>query len=37
MHHLHEDHVETVLLEPDGIEVPYLGPIRHLTYPRTSS
>ena len=34
LHHLHEDHVETVLLKPDGMEVPYLGPLRHLTYPR---
>jgi len=37
LHHLHEDHVETVLLEPEGMEVPYLGPIRHLTYPRAAS
>jgi alkaline phosphatase D len=37
LHHLHEDHVETVLLEPNGMEVPYIGPIRHLTYPRATS
>jgi alkaline phosphatase D len=31
LHHLHADHVETVLLEPDGMEVPYLGPILALS------
>jgi alkaline phosphatase D len=34
LHRLHEDHVETLLLAPDGMEVPMLGAIRHLTYPR---
>lgn len=32
LHHLHEDHVETVLLSPPGMEMPLLGDIRHLTY-----
>ena len=34
LHHLHEDHVETVLLAPEGMEEPYIHDIRHLTYPR---
>jgi len=32
LHHLHADHVETVLLSPEGMEVPLLSEIRHLTY-----
>jgi hypothetical protein len=32
LHHLHEDHVETVLLSPPGMEMPLLDDIRHLTY-----
>lgn len=37
LHHLHEDHVETELLRPDGMEDMLLGPIRHLTYPRPAA
>ncbi len=33
LHHLHEDHVETVLLSPEGMEMPYIHDIRPLTYP----
>lgn len=33
LHHLHEDHVETVLLAPEGMDVPLLDDIRPLTYP----
>jgi len=32
LHRLHEDHVETVLLAPDGMEAPFISQIRHLTY-----
>lgn len=32
LHHLRADHVETVLLSPEGMEAPSLGDIRHLTY-----
>ncbi len=32
LHHLHADHVETVLLSPEGMETPLLNDIRHLTY-----
>jgi alkaline phosphatase D len=34
LHRLHEDHVETELLAPEGLDVPLLDDIRHLTYPR---
>jgi alkaline phosphatase D len=34
VHRLHEDHVETELLAPEGLDVPMLDDIRHLTYPR---
>jgi len=34
LHHLHEDHVETLLLRPEGMAVPVLNDIRHLTYLR---
>lgn len=34
LHRLHDDHVETVLLSPKGIEAPVLDDIRHMTYPR---
>lgn len=34
LHRLHDDHVETVLLSPEGIETPVLDDIRHMTYPR---
>ncbi len=37
MHHLHHDHVETVLIRPAGLESTLLGPIRHLTYPRPAA
>jgi len=37
LHHLQEDHVETELLRPDGMEDMLLGPIRHLTYPRPAA
>jgi alkaline phosphatase D len=33
LHHLHADHVETVLLAPAGMEMPLIDEIRHLTYP----
>jgi alkaline phosphatase D len=32
LHHLYADHVETVLLSPDGMEAPTMAEIRHLTY-----
>ncbi len=32
LHHLHAEHVETVLLSPEGMEMPWLHDIRHLTY-----
>lgn len=32
LHHLHPDHVETVLLSPEGMEMPFIHEIRHLTY-----
>jgi alkaline phosphatase D len=35
LHHLHADHVETVLLSPEGMEMPYIHEIRHLTYAAT--
>lgn len=34
LHHLREDHVETILLAPDGMEEPYLHDIRSQTYRR---
>ena len=34
LHHLHADHVETVLLSPEGMEMPFIHEIRHLTYAR---
>lgn len=34
LHHLHEDHVETELLSPEGMDAPLMDDIRHLTYPR---
>lgn len=34
LHRLHEDHVETSLLSPDGIETPSLDDVRPQTYPR---
>lgn len=35
LHRLHEDHAETVLLSPEGIETPCLDDIREHTYPRS--
>lgn len=34
LHRLHADHVETVLLSPEGIETPCLDELRAQTYPR---
>jgi alkaline phosphatase D len=34
LHRLHEDHVETELLAPEGMDVPVLDDIRDMTYPR---
>jgi alkaline phosphatase D len=34
LHRLHEDHAETELLAPEGLDTPFLDDIRHLTYPR---
>lgn len=34
VHRLHDDHAETQLLAPDGLDIPLLDDIRHLTYPR---
>ena len=33
VHRLHADHVETELLAPEGLDIPLLDDIRHLTYP----
>ncbi len=33
LHRLHADHVETVLLQPEGLEVPSMDDVLHLTYP----
>jgi alkaline phosphatase D len=33
LHHLHDDHVETVLLAPAGMEAPCLDDLRSQTYP----
>lgn len=33
LHRLHEDHVETVLLRPEGMETPSLDEVRSQTYP----
>lgn len=37
LHRLHEDHVETVLLSPEGIETPSLDDLRDQTYPRAAA
>nr|WP_281419442.1 metallophosphoesterase [Falsiroseomonas tokyonensis] len=37
LHHLHEDHVETVLLSPEGMETPSLDDLRAQTYPRAAA
>jgi alkaline phosphatase D len=37
LHRLHEDHVETTLLSPAGIETPCLDDVRPQTYPRPAS
>ncbi|WP_439596657.1 metallophosphoesterase family protein [Falsiroseomonas sp.] len=37
LHHLHEDHVETVLLAPEGMETPDLDALRAQTYPRAAA
>jgi len=34
LHRMHNDHVETILLSPEGIETLRLDDIRHMTYPR---
>ena len=34
LHRLHDDHVETTLLSPEGMDTPVLDEIRHMTYPR---
>lgn len=37
LHRLGEDGVETTLISPEGIEMPVLDDIRHLTYPRRAA